>query len=162
MAGKEQRGAQAADGTLFRNRPYVLTPFAEMTPKMFELQSWLLRLESRIIVMSATEHDNVVALTSHLPQLLSTAISVTLAERANSRLLEVFGPGLLDMTRLAMSSPDVWKSVLDTNRTQIVNALGEFTNNLRALAEILEAGSDLDHLFTIGREFALRIRKTVS
>jgi prephenate dehydrogenase len=66
------------------------------------------------------------------------------------------------MTRLAMSSPEVWKSVLDTNRTQIVNALGEFTNNLRALAEILEAGSDLDHLFTIGREFALRIRKTVS
>lgn len=162
IAGKEQRGAAAAEGTLFRNRPYVLTPLGEMTPKMHVFQDWIVRLESRVIVMSAAEHDNVVALTSHLPQLLSTAISVTLAEQGNSRLLEVFGPGLLDMTRLAMSSADVWNSVLETNRKEIVNALGEFTKRLQALVANLEAGRDINDLFAIARNFAFQMRRTVN
>src|ERR1700758_1096001 len=115
MAGKEQRGAEAADGTLFSGRPYVLTPSTSMSERMRAFQHWLDLLGARTVVMSAEEHDNVVAFTSHLPQLLSTAISVTLAEQENLLVSEVFGPGLLDMTRLAMSSPEVWESVLDTN-----------------------------------------------
>jgi prephenate dehydrogenase len=108
--------------------------------------------------MSAAEHDSVVALTSHLPQLLSTAISVTLAEAGNSKVLELFGPGLIDMTRLSMSSPDIWKSVLDTNRTEIANALQAFTAVLGNLTTRVEAGLQVDDLFAIGRTFSLRLR----
>ena len=159
LAGKEQRGAEAADGLLFRDRPYVLTPSGAMTASMNELQDWLRRIEARVVLMSAAEHDNVVALTSHLPQLLSTAISITLAEQANPGLHEIFGPGLLDMTRLAMSSPELWKSILDTNRNEILKALSKLTNNIGVLAQRVEYGISVDELFATARKFALDLRK---
>ncbi|HZS57159.1 MAG TPA: prephenate dehydrogenase/arogenate dehydrogenase family protein [Bryobacteraceae bacterium] len=159
MAGKEQRGANAADGTLFSGRPYVLTPSGELTDKMSQLQSWLRRIEARVVVMSPAEHDNVVALTSHLPQLLSTAISITLAQQNNARLREVFGPGLLDMTRLAMSSPDLWQSILDTNRHEIIKALNELTENVKVLHDCVQSGKTVDDLFATARTFALDLRK---
>ena len=159
LAGKEQRGADAADETLFRNRPYVLTPTGAMTPGMLEFQHWLRRMEARVVVMPAAEHDNVVALTSHLPQLLSTAISVTLAETGNSKVFELFGPGLIDMTRLSMSSPEIWKSVLDTNRAEIANALQAFGAVLANLATRVEAGLDVEDLFATARTFSLSLRE---
>lgn len=162
MAGKEQRGAQAADALLFRDRPYVLTPVGEPSSKMREFKDWLIRLECRVIFMSPAEHDNVVALTSHLPQLLSTALSVTLAEQGNSRIFEVFGPGLLDMTRLAMSSPELWKSILDTNRNAVLRALGAYTTTLTAMSARLEAVASFEDLFATAQTFAGDLRKVAN
>jgi prephenate dehydrogenase len=159
MAGKEQRGAEAADGTLFRHRPYILTPVGEFTPKMREFQSWVEDIGSRTVVMSPAEHDNVVALTSHLPQLLSTAISITLAEQGNSRIFEAFGPGLLDMTRLALSSPVVWNSVLNTNRQEVIKAIGEFQTRLGMLSARLQSEVNVDDLFAIAQKFGRSIRE---
>lgn len=159
MAGKEQRGAEAAEDTLFRHRPYVLTPIGAMTAAMRDFENWLQRIEARVVTMSAAEHDSVVALTSHLPQLLSTAISVTLAESGDPKLLQVFGPGLIDMTRLAISSPDVWNSVLETNQNEILKSLEAFTKALAKLSDRIQAGLTADDLFAVGRNFALLIRK---
>ena len=70
--------------------------------------------ERKVMEMTAEEHDATVALTSHLPQLISTALS-TLSRRAEGKLhiQQVFGSGLLDMTRLALSPADLWASILD-------------------------------------------------
>jgi prephenate dehydrogenase len=68
MAGKEQRGAAAADAELFRNRPYVLTPDGPESPASRNLRSWLDLIGAVTIDMSAEEHDATVAFTSHLPQ----------------------------------------------------------------------------------------------
>ena len=84
MAGKETRGAAAADGGLFRGRTWALTPDepAELeTPAARDFRGWLERIGARIMVLDADEHDRVVALTSHLPQLASTALAATVAER---------------------------------------------------------------------------------
>ena len=161
LAGKEQRGTGQAEALLFRNRPYVLTPQSELTPEMQEFQDWLTRIGARVVLMSAGEHDRVVALTSHLPQLLSTALSVTLAEQGNSRILEVFGPGLLDMTRLAMSSPDVWNSILATNRDEILHVLRDFTAELSKLSARLEAGHAMDDPFATAQNFSASLRKVL-
>lgn len=158
IAGKEQSGAEAAEATLFRNRFYVLTPTNGPSPPMNEFQEWLLRIGADIVQMSPTEHDTVIAATSHLPQLLSTALSATLSAQDNPRFLEVFGPGLLDMTRLAMSSPAIWSSILETNREQVVIALQEFIENLQALSLHLQSGYDLSDLFASGQKFATRLR----
>ena len=69
MAGKESRGVEQADADLFRGRPYVLT---SRDP---ELESWIERIGARLVVMTAEEHDRLVAVTSHLPQLISTALA---------------------------------------------------------------------------------------
>lgn len=160
MAGKEQRGAEVADGSLFRGRPYILTPVGDMTGPMVELREWLVRLGAETLSMSAAEHDYVIALTSHLPQLLSTAISLTLARQGKPELLQAFGPGLLDMTRLSMSSAGLWQSILDTNRGEILRALAQFSNSLGELRELLETGGSVDQLFSAARGFAAALRNT--
>ena len=158
MAGKEQRGAQAADAALFCGRPYVLTPTGEISARMVEFEHWLTRIQARIVIMSPTEHDEVVALTSHLPQLLSTALSATLAQQAHPRLFDVFGPGLLEMTRLALSSPDIWNSVLETNRQPVLNALDQLAATLRTLTNDLQAGRGIDVVFASAQQFAAKLR----
>jgi prephenate dehydrogenase len=74
-------------------------------------------------------------------------------------LFEVFGPGLLEMTRLALSSPDVWRSVLETNREPVLNALGQLAATVDALKNDLRAGQNIDTVFTSGQQFAAKLRK---
>lgn len=157
MAGKEQRGARAADPDLFRNRPYVLTLPIPGTLAATEFQTWLHRIGAQVLYLSAAEHDRTVALTSHLPQILSTALALTLAKNSSSRSTQIFGPGLLDMTRLALSAPDLWMSILSTNQVEVSSAIDFFTKSLADLKAALST-PDLSSLFEAAARFAAEIR----
>jgi prephenate dehydrogenase len=161
MAGKEQRGSQAAEAALFRGRPYVLTPDRPETPLSVEFRSWLHRIGANIIETSAAEHDRLVAFTSHLPQLLSTALAGTLARQNEQGFLRVFGPGLVDMTRLALSTPDLWSSILATNKREITLSINLFQDYLQEIKEAIET-DDLPRFFDTASEFASSIRKLTS
>lgn len=158
MAGKEQRGAAAADAELFRNRPYVLTPTGPESPASRNLRSWLDFIGAHTIDMSAEEHDATVAFTSHLPQLLSTALAVTLSRQSHTNIRRVFGNGLLDMTRLALSSPDLWISILQTNQIQVNNSLESLIDVLVQVKDTLRNG-DLATLMETGAVFASQLRR---
>jgi prephenate dehydrogenase len=154
MAGKETRGVGSADAALFEGRPWILTPTGDDPPSN-ELQRWILRIGARLRILTPDEHDHLVALSSHLPQLLSTALAGSLdATRAG----ETAGPGLHDMTRLALSSADLWRDILATNREPVAAALHLYLERLTQLRQALLAGADLDEEFTRGRRFAERIR----
>jgi len=161
LAGKEQRGAAWADGDLFRARPYVLTPLHGRTVEIEEFYEWLAHFGAQIVELSPAEHDRVVALTSHLPQLLATALANTLARQNNQHIQEIFGPGLLDMTRLALSSPDLWTSILATNREYMLEALEGFAKSLNELRDGIAEGA-LEHSFRTAASFALRLRNLPS
>jgi prephenate dehydrogenase len=137
MAGKETRGAASADAELFRGRTWVLTPdeVSELeTPAAREFRGWLERIGAQTTVLDADEHDRIVARTSHLPQLASTALGALLADAAH---VEVSGSGLLDMTRLAMSSYDLWRDILATNSEHIDKAIGAYVQELEHIRENL-------------------------
>lgn len=157
IAGKERRGADAADAHLFRNRPYVLTPSGPESPASREFRLWLERIGAQAIDMSAEQHDETVAFTSHLPQLLSTALAATLAKQSNPYISRVFGTGLMDMTRLALSSPDLWISIIETNRAEIARALDSMIQSLGALKGDLNT-RNLPDTFASGAAFAAKIR----
>lgn len=161
MAGKEQRGSQAAESSLFRGRPYVLTPEGSETPAKRTFREWLRRIGANVIEMSAGEHDTVVAFTSHLPQLLSTALAGTLAQVPETESFNVFGTGLLDMTRLALSSADLWGSILATNKGEIVRALSLFQDYLNRLMQVI-GSDDVVPFFDIANQCASSIRKLPS
>lgn len=158
LAGKEQRGVQAAEAGLFRERPYVLTPSGSETPQSAEFRSWLVRVGAELVDMSPDEHDKTVALTSHLPQLLSTALAHTLATQGDKKAEIIFGPGLLDMTRLALSTPELWSSILATNEDAIHAAVDEFSRMLVKLRNSIGSG-ELSSLFASANSFAHKIRK---
>ncbi len=162
MAGKETRGAAAADAGLFRGRTWVLTPDdpAELeTPAARDYTAWLGRFGARLVTLDCDEHDRLVALTSHLPQLASTALGATLADRLpTGAKLEVAGPGLLDMTRLALSSYDLWRDILATNTEHIERALGFYIQKLEHLRENLRT-RQLQEEFARGAAIAARLRR---
>ncbi|MBM3752598.1 MAG: prephenate dehydrogenase/arogenate dehydrogenase family protein [Acidobacteria bacterium] len=128
MAGKETRGAASADPSLFRNRTWVLTracdhPFVD----------WVRRIGAHVLILDAEEHDRTVAHTSHLPQLVSTALACTV----DGVELQAGGPGLIDMTRLALSQYEMWEDILATNPEPIDAALREMIAALGAMREQL-------------------------
>lgn len=165
MAGKERRGAKAADADLFRGATWVLTPEEPRdleSPQAREFVHWLHRLGAHPVRLDPEEHDRVVALTSHLGQLASTALAATVAEKLQpAERLAVAGPGLVDMTRLALSSYELWRDILATNSEAIDEALGAYIQKLEHVRENLRT-RQLQAEFERGAELAGRLRNSVA
>ena len=115
---------------------------------------------ARVTVMLAPEeHDRVVARTSHLPQLLSTALAVTLVSQLESAdHLQVAGPGLADTLRLAASSYEVWGDILATNTAEIDAALAAFIAEIEELRARLGSERTRD-AFQAANDFAARLKR---
>jgi len=137
MAGKEQRGVERAEPDLFAAATYVLSPPGSDLPDapvVDEFVAWIGKIGAHVVLLPAEAHDKVVSWTSHLPQLLSTALAASVGKRiAGKDLLRVAGPGLRDMTRLAESPYDMWKDILGTNTSEIEQALDRYIEELQAL-----------------------------
>jgi prephenate dehydrogenase len=139
MAGKETRGVESADARLFEGRPWVLTPGdpSELeTPAARDFLDWLGKIGARTLVLGAEEHDYLVAYSSHLPQLASTALAGMIAESAPDAVT-VAGPGLVDATRLALSSYDLWRDILATNADAVEEAINAMIGKLEHLRDNL-------------------------
>jgi prephenate dehydrogenase len=159
MAGKESRGVLSADPDLFAGRPYVLTPTSEPVNHELEFRDWLQQIGAVIVEMDAEQHDLTVAGTSHLPQLLATTLALTLSQAGNPFSNRVFGPGLLDMTRLALSAPEVWLSVLRTNRDAVKVLLNTYQRQLSVIESALEHDEKFSELFSEAAHFARTLRE---
>jgi prephenate dehydrogenase len=164
LAGKERRGAAAADGELFRGRTWVLTPEEPSdleTESAREFRQWLERIGARTMILDCDEHDRTVALTSHLAQLASTALAATVADSlAGGAQLRVAGPGLTDMTRLALSSYELWRDILATNQDHIDRALSRYIQKLEHMRENLRT-RQLQDEFMRAADLAARLRRPI-
>jgi prephenate dehydrogenase len=150
MAGKELRGAAAADADLFQGRPWVLTGEPDHpTARVF--RQWLSLFGAKEIILDPAQHDRLVAWGSHLPQLLSTALAAVLNDQAPDAA-GIAGPGLTDMTRLALSSYELWGDILQTNVPAIATALDAYIGKLQQLR------SDFEGEFAKGSQFARSLR----
>lgn len=162
MAGKETRGAAVAEAGLFRDRTWVLTPdsAAELDrPGARDFMGWLKRIGARLVVLDCEEHDRIVALTSHLAQLASTALAATVGECVGGNAhLQVAGPGLAGMTRLALSSYELWRDILATNSENIDRALSVYIQELEHIRENLRT-RQLQQEFERAAELAGRLRR---
>jgi len=163
MAGKEARGVEVAEADLFVGRPYLLTAddprvrnaritaeFVQLVQRTGALPRWL----------TAAEHDRLVAASSHAPQLVSTALAAALAARSDAgEVAAVAGPGLHDMTRLALSSYEIWRDILETNSGEIDAALAEVEDSIAGVRAAL-ASSTMRQRFDEAASFAARLRGT--
>ncbi len=135
MAGKAVRSVSQADAGLFENRPWI---FTSVPPA--PLQDLVERTGARLTVTTPEDHDRAVALTSHLPQLLSSALA-SLGKDQPGRLFAA-GPGWESMTRLAASDWALWRDILETNGDFILEAWSEYVRRLDPAIRALPAGPD--------------------
>lgn len=143
IAGAEQEGIDAAEPDLYRGCVWILTPTETTDPEAYGALVRILGLVgARILSLDPSRHDELVALTSHLPQLLSSA----LMRFAGRIAAEEGGPPLIgaggfrDMTRIAASSPEMWVEILRTNREAVTAVLRRFEGSLRELREAITTG----------------------
>jgi prephenate dehydrogenase len=159
MAGREKFGVEAAEAGLFQGRPYVLTPRFEPemeTPRVRTLLDWLRRIGSKPVVLDALEHDRIVAYTSHLPQLASTGLAALLEGRSEPST-GIFGPALIDSTRLSLSSFEMWRDIFATNQDFIQEALRNYIAKLEEFRRDLEP-EQMRSAFDRAAKFARQIR----
>jgi prephenate dehydrogenase len=155
IAGREASGVDAATADLFKGARVVLTPEPETAPDAVALvrSSWE-AAGARVATLGAQDHDRVFAAVSHLPHLLSFALVSELAQRGNSE--ELFGfaaGGFRDFTRIAASSPEMWRDIALQNRAALLDELDRYGARLAAFRELVDKGDGpgLERLMTEAR-----------
>jgi prephenate dehydrogenase len=160
MAGKEQRGVEAATPELFAGATWALTPWRRTdleTPQARGFLECVKAIGASPLVLDAAVHDEIVAWTSHLPQLTSTALAAALADGLSDTAdLRLAGAGLRDTTRLAGSSYRVWRDICLTNSENIQEALSALIERLEQVRDGLKS-RDLEQLFHTAQQLRISL-----
>ncbi|HVN13735.1 MAG TPA: prephenate dehydrogenase [Kineosporiaceae bacterium] len=139
MAGRERSGAVAARGDLFLGRPWVLSPSPDGDPAATStVRRLALALGAAPVVMPADEHDQAVALVSHLPQVAASLVAARL-RHAPDAAVALAGQGLRDVTRIAAGDPALWAQILAANAGPVAAVLAEVRADLDRVLAALEA-----------------------
>jgi prephenate dehydrogenase len=140
MAGSERHGVDAASADLFRDAWWILTPTRATAPEAYaRVADLVARLGAKPVAVSPSKHDSLVARLSHVPQLTARAL-VDLAAGAGDReaLLGLAAGGFRDVTRIAASNPDLWVTILRSNKLSILDALETLNSKLTSVARWIE------------------------
>jgi len=156
IAGTEKSGAEAAFAGLYRGRKVVLTPLAENEPGAVALvrAAWE-RCGARVFEMKPEEHDLVLASVSHLPHVLAFALVDLVARHENAKqLFSLAAGGFRDFTRIASSSPEMWRDICLANRKALLAEIDRYRGGLDEVRSIIESGDakGLEALFSRARD----------
>ena len=142
IAGTEQSGAAAAFSTLYADRSVVLTPLPETDPLAIATvaAAWQ-TCGARVRTLDALAHDRIFAAVSHLPHLLAFALVDELAARPDAEdLFRFAASGFRDFTRIAASSPEMWRDIALANRASLLAEIAAFRAQLDRVAAMVETG----------------------
>ncbi|MHB1422259.1 MAG: prephenate dehydrogenase [Gemmataceae bacterium] len=137
LAGSEKHGPAHASALLLESRLVIVTPEADTTDNaLSRIRDFWTALGARVRVMDADEHDRAVALTSHLPHLLSVALAGILPPE----LYNLTAAGFRDTTRLAAGQPSLWSAIFQANPTHLLAALDRLEEQLQRFRQVILEG----------------------
>jgi prephenate dehydrogenase len=158
MAGKERSGPMAASARLFEGRPWAVVPLTSSDATAIERVTALADAVSAVpSTMDPTAHDRAVALVSHVPHLASVLVAGLLTD-APAGALDLAGPGLRDVTRIAGSETGLWLDILGHNASEVRRLLSLLRGSIdEAIDALDEDASGLAGLLDAGRAGTRRI-----
>ncbi len=156
IAGKEASGVEQADANLFAGRQVILTPLPQTAPELVQKATdvWA-AVGSQVLKMSPENHDAAFAAVSHLPHLLAFAYFNAITNQSAGRdYLSLAGPGFRDFTRIAASSPEIWRDILLANREEVLKQSLRFRQALDAIEAALgnANGDAVERLIRVAAE----------
>jgi prephenate dehydrogenase len=128
MAGSEVNGIEGARASLFANAHWILCPDAQTDPQLFmRIHEFVTLLGARSISLPREEHDDAIAIVSHVPHMVASALVQLAGAHAGQRqeLFRLAAGGFKDTTRIAAGSPDLWCGIALDNQEALVRGLGE-------------------------------------
>lgn len=143
IAGKESSGIANADAALYSGCQVIITPIAQTAPELVQKATdvWS-AIGAQVLKMTPENHDAAFAAVSHLPHLLAFAyFSAVVNQPAGRDYLSLAGPGFRDFTRIAASSPEVWRDILVANREEVLKQAKRFRQALDALEHVIHEGN---------------------
>jgi prephenate dehydrogenase len=150
LAGSEKRGADHADARLLEGRVVVVTPADKTDAETVQrATAFWQALGARVVQMSPEDHDQALALTSHVPHLIAAVLAGVLP----AELHHLTASGFRDTTRVAAGDPSLWVGIFLSNREAISQALAGFEDGLARFRTALEAGdrAAMDDLLQQGK-----------
>ncbi|WP_324781221.1 prephenate dehydrogenase [Thiobacillus sedimenti] len=156
IAGSERSGPGAARADLYHGKRVVLTPLAETRADAAATVRALWEAAgAEVETLDAAQHDRIFAAVSHLPHLAAFALVDDLAQRADRDTFFRFAAsGFRDFTRIAGSSPDMWRDIALANREALLAELDAYVDALQTLRAAVDArdGQALHTIFSRARE----------
>ncbi len=157
MAGSEQAGVEAATPLLFEEATWAVTPTEETDSGALRTVERLAReVGATTLTLTPEAHDAMLAVTSHLPHVLASALmrQAAAAQRVHPRTRRLTAGSFADGTRVAASPPEIWRDVCLTNREALLAALHGFRAELDVLEEAVASGdaARIEAFFTAGAE----------
>ena len=142
MTGSEKTGPAAARSDLFARATCVVTPTAQSAPEAVQAAEELWRsVGCNTILLSPELHDEFVSRSSHLPHVVAAELANYVLSPAYPREQSLLcANGFRDTTRIASSSPQMWRDIAMANRTNLARVLGVFVEDLQELQLALERG----------------------
>jgi prephenate dehydrogenase len=141
MAGSHKSGVSAAKEILFENAFYLLTPEEHIESKHLErLKEWLVSTNAKFITTTPENHDYLTGIVSHFPHIIAASI-VHQTEKLSvdeSLIPRLAAGGFRDITRIASSSPEMWKDILLQNREILIELLVQWLEEMNEVKTLLE------------------------
>jgi prephenate dehydrogenase len=148
ICGKEKLSLANAERTLYYAAPFLLTPLERTSPGALSAANQIIEaIGAKAIIIDATEHDRILACTSHLPFLLSSALILATPDDVASFV----GPGFKSTSRLAGTSSSMMLGILQSNRENVLNALHRLQRQLTEI-ELVLSSNDFSKLESILNE----------
>jgi prephenate dehydrogenase len=143
MAGSEQEGVDGADAALFEGATWVLTPTDDTDAAAYtRVRAVVSSLGADVVELRPEDHDNLVALVSHVPHLTAAALMQLASSGAeeHAALLRLAAGGFRDMTRVAAGHPGIWPDICTENRAAIVAAIDSLQAALGEMRSMVDGG----------------------
>ncbi|MEK9741426.1 MAG: prephenate dehydrogenase/arogenate dehydrogenase family protein [Pelagibacteraceae bacterium] len=152
IAGTEESGPRAGLLNLFKNRWFIITP-SKLTSNNAKkkIEKIWKKFGSRVTTMNVKSHDNIMAITSHIPHLIAYNIVGTASKLENkikSEVIKFSASGFRDFTRIASSDPTMWRDIMISNKNQILFMLRRFNKDLSHLEKSIK-NNNKKELFSI-------------
>ncbi len=141
MAGSEVNGIEGARATLFQNAHWILCPDETSDPEIFtKLHDFVTMLGARSITLSREEHDETIAVVSHVPHMVASALVQLAGAHAKDKqeIFHLAAGGFKDTTRIAAGSAELWSGIAMDNRAALAKGLSEIKQIITDIEQSLE------------------------
>lgn len=144
IAGREKRGVQYSDASIFHNANFIITKTARNKEENVNLITTLAKQMGfgRVTMMSDKDHDDAISYTSQLTHVL--AIALINSNQENSQTKTIIGDSFRDLTRIANMNEQLWSELFLTNKHFLLNSITEFEKSLGTLKESLINNNEED------------------
>ncbi|MCM3109320.1 prephenate dehydrogenase [Lederbergia lenta] len=158
MAGSHKVGPGSAKAHLFENAFYILTPTEQVDPSIIaELKNWLKGTKANFIMMDAKQHDLVTGVVSHFPHIVAASLVRQVEKYAsgNEHISSLAAGGFRDITRIASSSPEMWRDIVKHNQPMLLSLLNEWEKEMSEIRQLLNDGdsNQLYEYFSGAKQF---------